>query len=89
VWPKLLLFAFVLWFIWAFLNDSQGRLWTWTDGKCPLASSPSQEVLDKRAAAEKAKAGKNGTNSTTSVTNAMVTAASTVVSNAPAAPPAK
>ncbi len=33
VWPKLLLVAFVVWFIWAFLNDSQGRLYRWTDGK--------------------------------------------------------
>ena len=33
LWPKLLLFAFVLWFIWAFLNDSQGRLYNWTGGK--------------------------------------------------------
>jgi hypothetical protein len=33
VWPKLLLFAFVVWFIWAFLNDKDGRLNRWTDGK--------------------------------------------------------
>ncbi len=33
VWPKLLLFAFALWFIWAFLNDKDGRLNRWTDGK--------------------------------------------------------
>jgi hypothetical protein len=37
VWPKLLLVVFVLWFIWAFLNDSQGRLWRWTDGSESLA----------------------------------------------------
>jgi hypothetical protein len=30
-WPKLLAVAFVVWFIWAFLNDSQGRLYNWTD----------------------------------------------------------
>ncbi len=30
-WPKVLLFAFVLWFVWAFLNDSQGRLYGWTE----------------------------------------------------------
>ncbi|MBW8864251.1 MAG: hypothetical protein JF609_04880 [Verrucomicrobia bacterium] len=87
VWPKFLLFAFVLWFIWAFLNDKQGRLWTWTDGKC--GASPSQAVLDQREAAAKAKAGKGGTGSTTDVTNVVVTAVSTVVSNAPAAPPVK
>ena len=33
VWPKLLIFAFVLWFVWAFLNDKDGRLNRWTDGK--------------------------------------------------------
>ena len=30
VWPKVLTFAFALWFVWAFLNDSQGRLYGWT-----------------------------------------------------------
>jgi hypothetical protein len=30
-WPKLLLAAFVIWFVWAFLNDSQGRLYNWTE----------------------------------------------------------
>lgn len=38
IWPKLLLFAFVLWFIWAFLNDSQGRLWRWTKDNDSLAA---------------------------------------------------
>jgi hypothetical protein len=33
VWPKLLLFAFAVWFIWAFLNDKDGRLNRWTAGK--------------------------------------------------------
>jgi hypothetical protein len=33
VWPKLLLFAFGVWFIWAFLNDKDGRLNRWTAGK--------------------------------------------------------
>ncbi len=33
VWPKLLLFAFGLWFVWAFLNDKDGRLYNWTGGK--------------------------------------------------------
>jgi hypothetical protein len=31
LWPKLLLLAFGLWFVWAFLNDSQGRLYSWTE----------------------------------------------------------
>jgi len=29
-WPKVLAVAFVLWFVWAFLNDSQGRLYNMT-----------------------------------------------------------
>ena len=37
VWPKLLLLAFIVWFIWAFLNDSQGRLWRWTEDSDTLA----------------------------------------------------
>jgi hypothetical protein len=63
-WPKVLLFAFVIWFIWAFLNDSQGRLWTWTNEKVgtpPLTVRLrlQQEKLDEAKelkAKEKAKA---------------------------------
>jgi len=57
VWPKLLLIAFVAWFIWAFLNDSQGRLYNWTDGKCKFATPPlsvreqiARDKLDKAKA---------------------------------------
>jgi len=64
-WPKLLLFAFVLWFVWAFLNDSQGRLWRWTDGNESLApvhkiaTVPAvQKALDE-AAGKKSDAGQN------------------------------
>jgi len=53
VWPKLLLVAFVLWFVWAFLNDSEARLNGWTDGK--FGSQPSKEVVEKRAAIADAK----------------------------------
>jgi hypothetical protein len=60
VWPKLLLVAFVVWFIWAFLNDSQGRLYNWTDGKhgTPPLAVREQIAKDKldQAAANKAKA---------------------------------
>ena len=65
IWPKFLLFAFVLWFVWAFLNDRQGRLYTWTDGKCSFASPPSKEVLEQRDAANKTKktSSDGGTNS--------------------------
>lgn len=75
VWPKLLLFAFVLWFIWAFLNDSQGRLYNMTDGKCTFATPPlsvreqiAKDKLDKQKADAAQKA----------------TAAGVVVTNAPA-----
>ena len=59
VWPKLLLVAFVVWFIWAFLNDSQGRLYNWTDAKYgtpPLAvrEQIAKDKLDK-AKADKTK----------------------------------
>jgi hypothetical protein len=54
VWPKFLLLAFVLWFVWAFLNDSEARLNGWTDGK--YGSQPSKEVVEKRAAIADAKA---------------------------------
>ena len=60
VWPKLLLAAFILWFIWAFLNDSQGRLYNWTDGKygTPPLSVREQIAKDKldKAKAQKSKA---------------------------------
>jgi hypothetical protein len=51
VWPKVLAVAFVFWFIWAFLNDSQGRLWRWTDGSESLA--PIHKVAAVPAAVQK------------------------------------
>jgi hypothetical protein len=59
VWPRLLLVAFVFWFSWSFLNDSQGRLYNWTDGKYgtpPLAvreqiAKDKQDKLNKDKAA--------------------------------------
>lgn len=53
VWPKLLLVAFVIWFIWAFLNDSQGRLYRWTDGKYGKPSVEVQKLLDLQKAQSK------------------------------------
>jgi hypothetical protein len=52
VWPKLLAIAFVLWFVWAFLNDSQGRLWRWTEGSESLA--PIHKIATVPAAVQKA-----------------------------------
>ncbi len=58
VWPKVLAVAFVLWFVWAFLNDSQGRLYGWTDGKygTPPLSVREQIAKDKQDKLDKAKA---------------------------------
>jgi hypothetical protein len=47
-WPKVLAVAFVLWFVWAFLNDSQGRLYFWTKGD--YGKIPSTDVQKARAA---------------------------------------
>jgi hypothetical protein len=57
-WPKLLAFAFALWFVWAFLNDSQGRLYGWTDGQhgTPPLSIREQIAKDKQDKLDKAKA---------------------------------
>jgi hypothetical protein len=52
-WPKLLLVAFLIWWLYAFLNDSEGRLWRWTDhayGKVPVEV---QKVLDATSADKK------------------------------------
>ena len=51
-WPKLLLFAFVVWLAWAFLNDSQGRLWRWTKDCDSLA--PIHKIATVPAAVQKA-----------------------------------
>jgi hypothetical protein len=53
-WPKLLAVAFVLWFAWAFLNDSQGRLYRWTDGKYGTPSEAVQKLLDEQKARDRA-----------------------------------
>jgi len=52
-WPKLLVCAFVIWFIWAFLNDSEGRLYRWTDGKYGKPSAEVQKLLDLQKAQDK------------------------------------
>jgi len=52
VWPKLLAVAFVVWFVWAFLNDSEGRLWRWTEGNDRLA--PIHKVATVPVAVQKA-----------------------------------
>jgi hypothetical protein len=51
--PRLLVFLFIIWWIWAFLNDSHCRLYRWTDGKLSFARVPEevQKELDKKKAA--------------------------------------
>jgi len=49
--PKLAISVVVLACFWSFLNDDQGRLYTWTDGK--YGNPPSKEVSEQRDAAKK------------------------------------
>jgi len=78
-WPKVLAVAFALWFVWAFLNDSQGRLYNWTDGQygTPPLSVREQIAKDKQDKLNKAKA-------TTASTNAVPATVSAVTNAAPA-----
>jgi hypothetical protein len=49
VLPKLLLVAFGVWFVWAFLNDKDGRLYRWTKGehgKPPTVAATSGTVTN-------------------------------------------
>jgi hypothetical protein len=80
--PKFAIAVIVLACIWSFLNDNQGRLYTWTDGQ--YGSTPSKEVLDQRAAADALKKGR--TPAVAGSTNAVVEAVSAVATNAPAVP---
>jgi pyruvate/oxaloacetate carboxyltransferase len=64
--------VFVIWWIYAFLNDSEGRLYRWTDGKHGKTPVEVQKALDAKAAEKKA-ADKNKTAadaSTVTTTNA-------------------
>ena len=54
LWPKVLVFVFVVWWIYAFLNDSEGRLYRWTDGKYGKTPVEVQKALDAKAADKKA-----------------------------------
>jgi len=54
-WPKLLVVAFFIWWIYAFLNDSEGRLYRWTDGKHGRVPESVQAELDKANAQKTAK----------------------------------
>ena len=88
VWPKLLLVAFVLWFVWAFLNDSQGRLYRWTDGKYGKPAVEVQKLLDLQKAQGKADK-KTAADQAAANTTAAAAAAPSMVSPATNAVPAK
>jgi hypothetical protein len=55
IWPKVLAVAFVIWFIWAFLNDSQGRLYRWTDGAYGNPSAEIQKQIDQKKTEDRLK----------------------------------
>ena len=88
VWPKLLLVAFVVWFVWAFLNDSEGRLYRWTDGKHGKPSVEVQKLLDLQKAQDK-KDKKSDAGLATVPVNAAAAAAPAPVPTATNAVPAK
>jgi hypothetical protein len=53
-WPKVLIVLFVVWWIYAFLNDDEGRLYRWTDGKYGKPPVTVQKQLDEEKAKNKA-----------------------------------
>jgi len=55
VWPKLLAVAFVIWFAWSFLNDSEGRLYHWTDGQYGKPSAEIQKQIDQKKTEDRLK----------------------------------
>ncbi len=77
LWPKVLVFVFVIWWIYAFLNDSEGRLYRWTDGKYGKTPVEVQKALDAKAAEKK------GVDAITAAATAK--AASSAATNAPPA----
>lgn len=87
IWPKLLLAVFVLWFVWAFLNDSQGRLYRWSDGKYGKPSVEVQKLLDLQNAQDN-KDKKTAGQAAATAANAAATA-QPAVSTATNAVPAK
>jgi len=91
-WPKLLVFAFVVWFIWAFLNDSQGRLYNWTENypaiqhyATPPLSVREQIAKDRleKKNADKAKAQSSTAPMAPATSAAPSAPAPSVVTNAP------
>ena len=49
-WPKFVVVAFFIWWIYAFLNDSDGRLYRWSDGAYGKPPVEVQKLLDEEKA---------------------------------------
>ena len=71
VWPKVLAVAFGLWFIWSFLNDSEGRLYRWTDGRYGKTPVEVQKALDAAAGTKKSDKAKPATDADAAPTTAI------------------
>ncbi len=82
LWPKVLVVLFLAWWIYAFLNDDQGRLYRWTDGKYGKPPVEVQKLLDE----EKASAKKQAEKAATDAKAAAEKAASEAKPAAPATP---
>lgn len=50
IWPKVLAVLFFVWWIYAFLNDAEGRLYRWTKGQYGRMPEVMREQLDKERA---------------------------------------
>jgi hypothetical protein len=83
-WPKILAVAFVIWFIWAFLNDSQGRLYNWTENY-PAIQHYATPPLSVREQIEKDKLEKSKKNKADADTAKVLAAVPSSATNAPAA----
>ena len=82
--PSCWLFAFVIWFVWAFLNDSEGRLYRWTDGKYGKPSVEVQKLLDLQKAQSKADKNTAADQASATAATTAASAVSTATNNVPA-----
>ena len=82
LWPKIATVVFFFWWISAFLNDSEGRLYRWTDGAYGRTPAEVQKALDAASADKKAARRKDNTGVT--VTNSAPASASVTITNPPA-----
>ena len=89
IWPKVLGVAFVLWFVWSFLNDSEGRLWRWTEGSERLA--PIHKIATVPVAVQKAldAAAANKTGTPTGTPTAVNTSTNVIAGSLTNSVPAK